>query len=328
MILKTKLQLKAMTFDEKFKECIKSFENQSSPAYVKNEINLYADFVELVTIFSKDGVVSFGDIQDRFFGTKEYNSAFERDADETLLLEIFILLQERSVLYHENYPFFFDTANTLLVIKDILGDRNKLYVYLLISSQLNIYKAFKTDITTEFEFICKNALEKYLPPDAIVKNFGRNSAYTGTAINRIKSLADDLNLTVDEYELSQVSERNTQERGLDIIGWIPFEDKCMNLLVFLVQCACGKDYESKQHDIRRFKNYLNFYKLQPIHVMFIPYSLINTRERKFYHSDLIENDYLIFERKRIVELYDTSNFKMLKSFQIVQACIQYKESIV
>ncbi|PGH40608.1 MAG: hypothetical protein CRN43_02005 [Candidatus Nephrothrix sp. EaCA] len=101
----------------------------------------------------------------------------------------------------------------------------------------------------------------------------------------------------------------------------------MNLLIFLAQCACGKNYESKQHDVRRFKNYLNFYKVDPIHVMFIPYSLINRREKKFYHSDLFEQDYLIFERKRIIEFYDIVNFNALESFKIVESCISYKESL-
>jgi hypothetical protein len=115
---------------------------------------------------------------------------------------------------------------------------------------------------------------------------------------------------------------------LDIVGWIPFQDKCMNLLVFLAQCACGKEYESKQHDIRRFGNYLNFYKSYPIHIMFVPYSLINPGEKKIYRSDLIENDYLFFERKRIMEFYDTSNFNTLESSQVVQYCLKYRESIV
>jgi hypothetical protein len=317
-----------MTFEDKFNECIATFENQSSPEYAKHERYLYADFVELVTIFSTNREVSLGDIQDRFFGTKEYNSAPERDTDETLLIEIFILLQERSVLYGDSYPFSFDNENTRLVINNVMTDNHKFYIYLLISSKLNIFKSFKTELTDEFESICKDALSRYLPNVAVVKNFGRNSAYTGNAKTKIRKLADDLNLTVDEYELNQVSERNNQERGLDIVGWIPFEDKCMNLLVFLAQCACGKDFESKQHDTRRFKNYLNFYKSDPIHIMFIPYSLINARERKFYQSDLIEDDYLIFERKRIVDLYDTVRFNTLKSFNVVESCIGYRESVV
>ena len=132
-----------------------------------------------------------------------------------------------------------------------------------------------------------------------------------------------MDLEIDDYELNQVGERNNKERGLDIIGWIPFEDKCGNKIIFLCQCACGKQYESKQHDTRRFENYLNFYKTKPQHTMFIPYSLINVRSKKFYHSDHIEKDYLIFERKRILEYHNDKNFEETESFKLVTKCIEY-----
>ena len=133
-------------------------------------------------------------------------------------------------------------------------------------------------------------------------------------------------MTVDDYELSQVGERNNQERGLDIIGWLPFNDKCGNKIILLCQCACGKQYESKQHDTRRFENYLKFYKTNPQHTMFIPYSLINVRANKFYHSDYIEKDYLIFERKGILEYHKEDIFENLESYKIVNKCIEFMKS--
>jgi hypothetical protein len=269
-----------------------------------------------------------GDIQDRFFGTKEYNNASERDKDEGFITDIFLKIEERNMLFKEKYPYSFDDKSTLLTLKVVLTDENKLYINLLISSKLNIFKEFKSELTTEFEYICKSALESFLPSHAVVKNFGRSTAYKGNAKNKIKQLATDLNLKVDEYEISCISERNNQERGLDIVGWIPFEDNCMNLLVFLVQCACGKQYESKQHDTRRFLNYLDFYKSNPIHVLFIPYSLINVNNKKFYQSDLIEKDYLVFERKRIIELFNLANYSSFDSYNIVNNCIEFKENIV
>jgi len=63
--------------------------------------------------------------------------------------------------------------------------------------------------------------------------------------------------------------------------------------------------------------------------MFIPYSLINTRENKFYHSDLIENDFLILERKRMIDLFKEKNiFNNLTMKKIVNCCIEYKQDIV
>ncbi|MEZ4907965.1 MAG: hypothetical protein R2771_10100 [Saprospiraceae bacterium] len=71
-----------------------------------------------------------------------------------------------------------------------------------------------------------------MPTNSTVKEFGKNTEYKGNAIEKIKNLADDLDLAIDDYELNQVGERNNQERGLDIIGWLPFNDKCGNKVVF------------------------------------------------------------------------------------------------
>jgi hypothetical protein len=50
--------------------------------------------------------------------------------------------------------------------------------------------------------------------------------------------------------------------------------------------------------------------------------LLNTREKKFYHSDLIEKDYLVFERKRILEYLNDESFEHSESFKIVNKCIE------
>ena len=72
-------------------------------------------------------------------------------------------------------------------------------------------------------------------------------------------------------------------------------------MLFLGQCACGKNYEYKQHELRRFEKYIYFPQTQPQLTLFVPYSLVNQQENDFYHSDLIEKGILIFERKRILD---------------------------
>ncbi|MDZ7896572.1 MAG: hypothetical protein U5N85_00880 [Arcicella sp.] len=158
-----------MTFKEKFTACIQNFDNQSFPSYTRNDLHLFADFIELITLFSKNGVISMGDIQDRFFGTKEYDNASERDKDESFIIEIFLKIEERNTLFKEKYPFSFDDKDSLLILKTTSTDEHKLYINLLISSKLNIFKEFKPELTTEFEYICKNALENFLPSHSIVK---------------------------------------------------------------------------------------------------------------------------------------------------------------
>lgn len=317
-----------MNFDEKIKNCIDNFTLIDRPDYASHEYNFYVDFIELVAIFSMDKMVAIGDIADRFFGTKDYDKAEQRDKDEKWLKFLFEILEERRLLFGLHYPFIL-REEKLLEMREELTWKNEFYIYLLIASKLNIFKDFKAEITTEFERVSSVVLRNFLPSNAIIKEFGKNSEYKGNAKNKIKALSQDLGLDNDNYELDSIPERNNQERGLDIIGWVPFEDNCMNKLVYLAQCACGKDTESKYHDTRRFKNYLKFYKTKPQHLLFIPYSLINTRAQKFYGSDLIEDDFLILERKRIVYLFNQEEiFQRLDSFEIVNNLIKFKEDIV
>ncbi|MDO4228551.1 MAG: hypothetical protein Q4C98_01940 [Capnocytophaga sp.] len=314
-----------MTFDEKIVSCVLKFQDIQKPDYASSEIDYYADFIELVVLFAGEDGITQGDIQDRFFGEKDYSNAGERDEDEAFLKSIFLRIEERITLFSNDYPFSY-LENEILTLKLNLSINNKLYLSLLLSSKLNIFKDLKSELTTDFESISYSVLKNFLPTHSIVKEFGKNTSYIGNAIDKIKQLANDLDLAVNEYEISQVGSRNNQERGLDIIGWIPFGDNCGNKVIYLCQCACGKQYESKQHDTRRFENYLQFYKTNPQHTLFIPYSLINFRAKKFYHSDCIEKDYLIFERKRILEYYQADIFDTLQSKQIVEKCVVYNIS--
>lgn len=322
MSLNQKLNKMGMIFEDKFTKCIQNFNNISKPDYTESELNYYADFIELIALFSNEDGVTFGDVQDRFFGEKDYENAEKRDTDEAFLKSVFELIQERVNLYDLNYPFSFLNLE-ILSLKKNPTENNKLYLSLLISSKLNIFNEFRTNLTSEFETISYKVLTNFLPVNSTIKEFGKNTVYKGNAISKIKQLAEDLDLITDDYELSQVGERNQQERGLDLVGWMPFKDKCGNKVIFLCQCACGKEYESKQHDTRRFENYLHFYKTNPQHTMFIPYSLMNVREKKFYHSDYFEKDYLVFERKRIIEYHNDNSFQTSDSIKIVEKCIEY-----
>lgn len=312
-----------MSFDEKYTQCTRNLENIDMPDCSKDETSLFADFVELLVIFSKGDGVSYGDILERFFGeSDEKNSSERNDANESFIDGIFSLIEERRDLYGDQYPFEVGKEK-VITLRMVLSLSQKLYLFLLISSSLNIFKSFNAEIAKDFEMVSCEAIKSFLP-NAIVKHFGKLSEYKGNAKEKIKNLADDLGLPIDDYEIECVGERNVQERGLDIVSWIPFEDKCQNKIIFLCQCACGKQYESKQHDVRRFEHYYRFYRTKPQRTLFVPYALINPKDGKFYHSDYIEDDYLVFERLRIIGLTKRRGdvFKLLMSIDLVERCIQ------
>ena len=319
MISKQKEKKMEMTFDDKYDACIECLHNIGKPDYPKDQIGLYSDYIELMVLFSGEDGISYGDILDLFYGEPDERADAEiKDNEEVFIKRIFSLMDERIVLFADAYPF--EKRNNSYFLKSIISDNEKYYVFLLISSQLDIFKLFQSDLTTDFETLSFETLQKFIP-NAKVIPFGKNTNYRGTAKDKIKSLSIDIGIPIDNYEINQIGERNNQERGLDVIGWLPFDDNCQNKVVFLGQCACGKKFESKQHDTRRFEEYFLFYKTKPQHTLFIPYSLINNKEGKFYHN-YIEKDYLVFERKRMVSLLrENSIYDQLLSKELIEKCI-------
>lgn len=306
------------------------------PVAAKHIEHLYADYVELVALFSNNSFVTASDILDRIKDSgelrrqenqEEITVGEENDINEGWITCIFQIIEERSNLFLSDYPFEFSTNK--IIIKSNLADKQELYLFLLISSNLDLFNKLKSELTSDFETVSYYALKNYLPSHAIVKQFGKKSDYTGNAIKKIKDLALDLKVDVREHEITNISERNNQERGLDVIGWIPFSDNCPNLITILGQCTCGKDWASKHHDTKRYKHYLKFYRLSPYHAIFIPYALIGHGGSKFYRSDDIEENTLVFERKRIIDFFNNkTEFDALESKQIVDKCISYTEDIV
>lgn len=317
-----------MTFDEKIDNCYDLFKDIDIPTYPRHKLYLYSDFIELLILYSNEDGVSVGDVQDRFFGTKDYSKPEERDEDEAFINSIFRIIEERVNLYGKDYPFEI-TKDYLFVIKPHLIWRHKLYLTLLVSSMLNVFKLFQPILTSEFENFSAVALKNYLPKNAIIKEFGKNSPYKGNAQAKIGLLSKDLGIDLNTSNVEAIDPLNNQERGLDVIGWIPFEDNCKNKIVFLCQCACGKDFDSKFHETIRFKNYIKFYRTIPQYTMFIPYSMININDSEFLHTDIFIDPFLIFTRKRILSLNKDRNlFKSSESFNLINSLIKKKGSFV
>ncbi len=314
-----------MNFNEKLQKQFTDF-NISIPNIPRHKHHLYADYIELIALFSKSEVTK-SDILDRLFdeGLSGNNNPEIDDKNETWINEIFDLIYFRNSLFSNDYPYKIE--NKSLKIKNKISEKNKIYLSLLISSSLNYFKLLQLELTTEFETISYQSLLNFMPDFATVKATGKNSDYKGTAKQKIEKIASEINIEINKKELANISDRNMQEKGLDLIAWIPFEDEIPNLITFLAQCACGKDWDKKQFETGRYENYFYFYKKKPIHLMYIPYSITNISA--FYMSDDIVGDKIIFDRKRILEFIpNTLFFNNLNSYTIVNKSIEYEEDIV
>ncbi|TCD01223.1 hypothetical protein [Pedobacter psychroterrae] len=331
-----------MSFDEKLNNYFTNFSLQLGPKPTENLIYLYADYVELVTLFSNSNFVSATDILDRLkdegvFVLKEKdNNTDDEDKDraevndkyEIFMDQIFRLINERANLFGSDYPFLVHNDKIILEDKKRITERHRVYIFLLLSSSLNIFSLFQPELTTEFEIVCFEVLKNFLPDHAIVKSFGKKSDYQGSAVQKIQALADDLKIKIDEDGFNEISKKGNQEKGLDLIGWIPFDDIVPNFLAILAQCACGKDWNKKLHETSRYNNYMRFHRLNPLHSMFIPYSLVSYLKPIFFRNDEIDNR-LIFERKRILNyLNDLTFFQDMETRILIDKCIEFEEAVI
>ena len=321
------------TIEQKIADYFSDFSLSIPEKYTKNKLYLYADYVELVALFYNEAPVSVGEIMGRFrdegiFSQRKSNEeqAEKNDENEVFVRSIFAVLGERALLFVDSYPFAY--KNEKLSLKPILSEKNKLYIFLLLASDLSTFNPFEPNLTSEFEQISYQALKKYLPSKAITKSFGTNSEFTGYFNEKINQLASLMNVELDNKFLESFSSKNTKDGGLDIVSWIPFEDQISNFISIFVQCACGKDWKSKLNETRRFNRVLKVYLNRINHSFFIPYALINYNKSEFYEHHEFGEDTLLFERKRILSLVDEKLFNDLQSKVLVEKCIDFEEDIV
>lgn len=320
-------------FDTKFK--LKSPNTKSShPWHLEH---LHADFIELKALFwQQDEWLTITDIVGHYKDNLENIESDEVETDEigsensenndkfiSKFIGIFQVIKDRKNSFKDEYPFEIDSVNNYIKLPKIeFSEKQLLYIKLLLSSNLNNFdKSVDSILTTDFEKVSAKAMEGYFPQSTI-KEFGKNSSYTGNTITKIEELSSELNISKRDNELYKIAKTASQEKGLDLLAYAPFNDSISSMLIVLGQCACGKNWIDKTNETTSYETYLDFYKLSPIHSIFIPYSLIIDSEKGFYQSEHLKNR-LLFERKRILEnIQDLSFFKHLKSFHIVNKSIE------
>ena len=297
--------------------------------------HLHADFIELRCLFwSKKDFIT---IQDCITFYKDYDlkiadsesknfedlaSSMRSEINDKWVekfSDVWDVLIERHLIYGDAYPF--TVSENKIRLNETQNPSSKVYIFLLLSSNLNNFPLLKHFLTSDFEAISAKVLSNYLP-DFKVAEFGINSAYKGNTITKIKSLSSTLELPIRKSLVLKISKLANKEKGLDIIAHKKFEDQIANMIVILIQCACGKKWESKKGETGNYESYLDFIRLKPIHSMFIPYGLV--RDNEDFEQDIDTNGCLMFERKRIIDFFKTENISDYQSFKIVERCLLHE----
>ena len=151
-----------------------------------------------------------------------------------------------------------------------------------------------------FERITCEAVRRYLSGNAFV--FGWPSEPTtnddgkeSQIKRKIKKVADDLGEKFIEAPRPQFN-----DRGVDVIGWVPFTKGRSGQVVILLQCTAGRDWKIKSPvPLGSWREYIHW-SASPIRGFAIPAIV---KERDWHESS--KDKGMIFDRARIVNLLPT-----------------------
>jgi len=291
------------------------------------------DYIELLTLLSSDELYLdyflsrfYSEYSDRNDTLEDEQSQID-DNHQQEIIDLFEILQYRSRLYGESYPFEVDS--NMIKLKDNISVRNKLYIILLSCANLTTFeKNLQSSLAEEFEHITYCAIKQYLPASFNVKKLGSNSDYIGNTRSKLKALGKDINLPTNDEQIDGISIHANKEKGVDLVAWYNFVDNIPNTLIFLIQCACGTDTQHKQAEPIGYDNYF-YFNNKPIISLATPKSIV---VKENYIKDMNEvsaGNILFFDRLRLIELIvDEDCVSSIKAFQLADRLISQTISVL
>ncbi|MEA1919734.1 MAG: hypothetical protein U9N52_07835 [Campylobacterota bacterium] len=309
---------------------LSSYNNDNTKDHYK------CDYIELLALLNTDELYKddflkrfFYEYEDRHEHAEEEQSEISEQQDREVN-DLFTILKYRQTLYGEYYPFIVNEESILL--KPSLDDMQTLYIVLLSCANLTSFeKDLQYRLADEFEHITYCAMKHYLPNSFEVKKLGSGSHYSGNTRNKLKELGNDLNVPVDNDQIDGIALRANKEKGVDLIAWYKFIDGLPNTIIFLIQCACGKDTVHKQYEPAAYYTYFNFLKYQkePIITLATPKSVVIKEMHIQQISEVAMKDILYFDRLRIMELIlDFNCISSLGSFNLAKELIDKRISVL
>lgn len=288
---------------------------------------LWADYVELLCLCSKNGLVSRGNLQAQVQEAQDVQVDADIDgdpdeidgpSDESAVLDdrvsarwddIVLRLNARKASY-PGWPFELDGA-VLRSAYDEQRDDHRLYVTLLIASSLRLCVATRSnEITSAFEEISYHWLRRSLPQFWKVRPFGAHAtlpdAYVGNLRQKLERLAADINARL-EKEADDYDPNNTGDGGIDLVAWQEIGDQRGNIPVIFGQCACSPtDWEGKQLDVTPAATQAH---IAPQHsgaaYCFVPHDL--SRSESKWQRAVHVKCVVMVDRLRLLHLFNASN---------------------
>lgn len=310
---------------------MKYLRSLTKPPNSFGDTNKWADYLEVLCLTSMDNIISADDIYDKLYGdksddesstsTNEYEtedgesdiveymvetSSEKSDVRQSKINDVFEFLVSRNSLFEDSYPFRVSLGPRYIKLNDNISFKQYSYLGLLISSNLDYFSYFKSDLTTNFELNSIFVFKKLFPENAKIEYFGKGAARSkifsaNKLIDRIKQLSEILQFPLASvFDEAEIGQNNTGDGGLDLVGWYDIADNNSGKIINFGQCACGKDWFNKQFDISmsKWKNYLH--PRHPILTTLITPSSFRKYDGSWFNNMKIY-DCIIIDRSRFLK---------------------------
>lgn len=220
--------------------------NHPSP---QADIHELADFAELNALYR--GSVSIRSIQALMgrMDDNDSNVGCEDNDDQTAedLDEMMNEIDRRREACGDGYPFELQSEGTVLGYDPTtLSDRGTIYLYLLLSTRLNMLSRrvhAGIDGTGLLETVSAHALKNYLGRErARTLVFGTSSA--GSFTDKVNVLCRELG-EGGQFRHIDSGDVDANDDRLDVVSWIPFSDKLPGKLIIFGQCKTGTNWRNE-----------------------------------------------------------------------------------
>lgn len=256
-----------------------------------DSIERIADWIELKILISNERI-------SRASITSIIDGATGSEPQESFISSIWRELEYRQSLYSKS---FFKVSDRSIEPKRRKKSRIE-YCACLLLSMFGVQGEVQRP-TKLFEKLVCYAVKLYLSGKAVVFGFPDLDPDKETTTQaqkkmrlierKMRQIAEDLN----EKFIEPPSSHDAKDRGVDVIGWIPFDEKRSSQIVILMQCAAGHNWKDKHEVyIDAWCDYIQWGR-RPIHAFAVP-CIIPENDWKEKSRD----KGLLFDRARIINL--------------------------
>ena len=224
---------------------------------------------------------------------------------ETIIEDITSEINRRGQLA-KSYPLA--TQGTRFFVKR-KWDRSVAYSFQLLltflwESGLSSNSKLWPRLSKQFERLSELAVQEYL--HGLSLNIG--SPRIAPIPRGFADCVDHISKTAREHpvrlEHLAYSVPRTKDRGADVVAWIPFEDSTPGQVVLLVNCAGGKNWKKKLHELDlKYWHKIVDWHVSPLQGFSIPF--VFQRDEKTWRG-LSTDVGIVFDRMRISALFESS----------------------